>query len=158
MKSEIEKNPLDEPELGTAPLPALFQNFRDLPKNFWQALVRHGLPTSTRARSQAVFGNVFLHIHPTRVHRHVLKPTVTLGLGVITAALFVILTVTGILLMVYYKPSVADAYESILDIHYVVPTGRIMRNLHRWAAHAMVVMVFLHAARAFYTSAYKPPR
>ncbi len=158
MKPEIEDHPLGEPELGSAPLSVLLGNLRELPKNFWQAIVRHGAPTSLRARSQAVFGNLFLHIHPTRVHRDVLKPTATLGLGVITAALFVVLTATGILLMVYYKPSVADAYDSILDIHYVVPTGRIMRNLHRWAAHAMVVMVFLHMARAFYTSAYKPPR
>ncbi len=158
MKSESQENPPDEPRLGSAPLPVLLRNFRDLPGNVWQATVRHGVPSSMRARSQAVFGNFFLHIHPTRVHRDVLKPTATLGLGVITAALFVILTVTGILLMVYYKPSVADAYDSILDIHYVVPTGRIMRNLHRWAAHAMVVTVFLHMARAFYTAAYKAPR
>jgi quinol-cytochrome oxidoreductase complex cytochrome b subunit len=75
-----------------------------------------------------------------------------------TTALFLILTVTGILLMVYYKPSVASAYDSIKDIHFVVPTGRMMRNVHRWAAHGMVVMVMLHMARAFYTAAYKAPR
>jgi quinol-cytochrome oxidoreductase complex cytochrome b subunit len=75
-----------------------------------------------------------------------------------TTALFLLLTVTGILLMVYYKPSVASAYDSIKDIHFVVPTGRMMRNAHRWAAHGMVVLVMLHMARVFYTSAYKRPR
>jgi quinol-cytochrome oxidoreductase complex cytochrome b subunit len=158
MKSEIEENSSEKPELGSAPLSAVFRNLRDLPKNVWEATFRQGAPTSLRGRSQAVFGNFFLHIHPTRVHKHVLKPTTTLGLGVITAALFVVLTVSGVLLMLYYKPSVADAYDSILDIHHVVPTGRIMRNVHRWAAHAMVVTVILHMARVFYTSAYKSPR
>jgi quinol-cytochrome oxidoreductase complex cytochrome b subunit len=75
-----------------------------------------------------------------------------------TMALFLILTVTGILLMVYYKPSVGSAYDSIKDIHFVVPTGRMMRNVHRWAAHGMVVTVILHMARVFYTAAYKRPR
>ncbi len=65
---------------------------------------------------------------------------------------------TGVLLMVYYKPSVASAYDSIKDIHFVVPTGRVMRNAHRWAAHGMVVTVILHMARVFYTAAYKRPR
>jgi quinol-cytochrome oxidoreductase complex cytochrome b subunit len=158
MESESKENPSDQQELGSAPLSVFLRNFRDLPKNLWEAIFRHGAPTSERARSQAVFENFFLHIHPTRVHKHVLKPTATLGLGAITAALFGILAVSGVLLMLYYKPSVADAYESILDIQHVVPTGRIMRNIHRWAAHAMVVTVFLHMARAFYTSAYKSPR
>jgi quinol-cytochrome oxidoreductase complex cytochrome b subunit len=102
--------------------------------------------------------NFFLHIHPSRVHNHTLKWATTMGLGIMTAALFLILTVTGILLMVYYKPSVASAYDSIKDIHFVVPTGRMMRNVHRWAAHGMVVLVMLHMARALYTAAYKRPR
>ncbi len=120
--------------------------------------MRHGRPTSDRARTQTVVQNFFLHIHPARVHNHTLKWATTVGLGVMTAALFLILTVTGILLMVYYKPSVANAYDSIKDIHFVVPTGRMMRNLHRWAAHGMVVLLMLHMARVFYTAAYKRPR
>ena len=75
-----------------------------------------------------------------------------------TFVLFVILCVTGVLLMVYYKPSVDQAYASMLDIMHVVPTGRFIRNVHRWSAHAMVACVILHMARAFYTSAYKQPR
>jgi quinol-cytochrome oxidoreductase complex cytochrome b subunit len=75
-----------------------------------------------------------------------------------TTALFLILVVTGVLLMVYYKPSVDNAYDSMKDIHFVVPTGRVMRNVHRWAAHGMVVAVILHMARVFYTAAYRRPR
>ena len=123
-----------------------------------QSIVRHGKPTSDRARSQAVMSNFFLHILSVRVHLNSLKFRTTLGLGVITLVLFFILTVTGILLMVYYKPDVDQAYDSIKDITYVVPTGRVMRNVHRWSAHAMVACVILHMARVFYTSAYKKPR
>ncbi len=134
------------------------RNLRDVPGNLRDSVMRHGRPTSDRARTQTVVQNFFLHIHPSRVHNHTLKWTTTMGLGIMTVALFLILTVTGILLMVYYKPSVATAYDSIKDIHFVVPTGRMMRNVHRWAAHGMVVMLMLHMARVFYTSAYKRPR
>ncbi len=134
------------------------RNLRDVPGNLRESVMRHGRPTSDRARTQTVVQNFFLHIHPSRVHNHTLKWTTTMGLGIMTTALFLILTVTGVMLMVYYKPSVASAYDSIKDIHFVVPTGRMMRNVHRWAAHGMVVLVMLHMARAFYTSAYKRPR
>ncbi len=60
--------------------------------------------------------------------------------------------------MVYYMPSIELAYDSIKDIHYVVPTGRFIRNIHRWAAHLMVISAILHMARVFYTVAYKAPR
>ena len=60
--------------------------------------------------------------------------------------------------MFYYKPYPDVAYDSIKDIHFVVPTGRFIRNIHRWAANVMVVTVLLHMARAFYTAAYRKPR
>lgn len=134
------------------------KNLRNVPRTLRDSAVRHGRPTSDRARTQTVVQNFFLHIHAARVHTHSLKWATTAGLGIMTVALFVILTVTGILLMVYYKPSVAGAYDSIKDIHFVIPTGRMMRNMHRWAAHGMVVTVMLHMARTFYTAAYKSPR
>jgi cytochrome b-561 len=133
-------------------------NMVTIPSAFRDSLIRHGKPTSDRARSQTVFTNFFLHILPTRTHLHAIKATTTLGLGVATFVLFVILCVTGVLLMVYYKPSVDQAYASMLDIMHVVPTGRFIRNVHRWSAHGMVACVILHMARAFYTSAYKQPR
>lgn len=116
------------------------------------------LPEGARSRSQAIFNNFFLHIHSTRVHPHSLRLTTTWGLGVSLVSQFVILTVTGVLLMVYYAPSVEIAYNSIKDLHYVVPTGRFIRNVHRWCAHLMVVCVILHMARVFFTAAYKAPR
>lgn len=137
---------------------AFWANLKALPRTFMGSFVRHGRPTSDRARSQSVFGNVFLHIHATRVHPHSLRLTTTWGLGVSLIAQFLILTVTGILLMVYYNPGLEQAYASMKDIHYVAPAGRVIRNVHRWAAHLMVFCVILHMARVFYTSAYKAPR
>jgi len=135
------------------------QNLRNLPRGLKDACFRTGrLPESEREESQATFHNLFLHIHSVRVHVRTLAPTLTYGLGLISAASFLILCITGVLLMVYYKPSTAMAYDSIKDIHFVVFTGRFMRNLHRWSAHIMVVAVFLHMARVFYTGSYKKPR
>lgn len=133
-------------------------NLRHLWRNAREAIFRTGRPTSDRARSQKVFGNFLLHIHSTRVHLHSLRFTTTLGLGVAALASFVIATVTGILLMIYYTPSTELAYQSVKDIHYVVPTGRFIRNLHRWSAHLMVITVILHAVRVFLTASYKKPR
>lgn len=135
-----------------------WKNLRGVMATLRRTIFRHGIPRSDRSRSQAVFGNFFLHIHSARIHRHSLKWTTTLGLGIITAALFVLLTITGILLMFYYKPSVDQAYDSIKDLHYAIPTGRLIRNIHRWAAHGMVITVILHMSRVFYTAAYKSPR
>ena len=144
--------------MATSESPTFIENLRTLPRNLYGALFRHGAPTSDRTRSQAVFSNSMLHVHSARVHPHSLRLTTTWGLGVSLVAQFIILTVTGVLLMVYYMPSVELAYDSMKDLHYVVPTGRLIRNIHRWASHMMVVFVILHMVRVFYTAAYKKPR
>lgn len=135
-----------------------FHNLLSMPRDFMDSAIRHGKPDSDRARSQVIFTNLFLHILPTRMHRYSLRMRATLGLGVISLTMFFLLVATGIPLMVYYKPSVDEAYNSMKEIQYVVPTGRFVRNIHRWAAHGMVACVLLHMARAFYTSAYKGHR
>lgn len=136
--------------------------FRDnllaAPRRLRDAMFRSGKPTTDRTRSTFVFGNVFLHLHSVRTHRWSLRWTTTAGLGIATTAAFLITLVTGVLLMFYYKPYPEAAYDSIKDIHFVVPTGRFIRNIHRWAANVMVVAVILHMARAFYTAAYRRPR
>jgi quinol-cytochrome oxidoreductase complex cytochrome b subunit len=83
-----------------------------------------------------------------------MKPDYTFGLGIILGFLFLIMLFTGIILMVYYTPSVEAAYQSVKDIVYVVPGGRIIRNMHRWASQGMVIVVFLHLLRVFYTGSY----
>ena len=153
----VPPSPLKEAS-SVSGLAQLVENLRSLPRNLKQAVFRHGLPDSPRSRSQAVLSNLFLHVHSVRTHRWTLKRTFTLGLGVATLALFGILTVTGIMLMVYYKPTAAEAYQSIKDIHYVVPGGRLLRNTHRWAANLMIISVLLHMSRVFFTHSYQKPR
>lgn len=139
-------------------LSQLFENIVALPRNVKHALIRHGKPDSPRTQSQTVVSNLFLHIHSVRIHRWSLKKSFTIGLGIATLALFGILSVTGIMLMVYYKPTEAEAFNSIKDIHYIVPGGRLLRNTHRWAANLMIVTVILHMARVFFTHSYQKPR
>ena len=134
-------------------------NLKALPHTFKNAWFRLGKePESEREESQATFHNFFLHIHSVRVHMRTLAPTLTFGLGLIATSSFILLTITGVLLMVYYKPSAESAYQSIKDIHFAVATGRFIRNIHRWSAQLMVAAVLLHMARVFYTGSYKKPR
>ncbi|MBI5463596.1 MAG: cytochrome b N-terminal domain-containing protein [Ignavibacteriales bacterium] len=124
----------------------------------WRSIFRHGLPTSNRTRAEAVFYNFFLHVHPTKVRKRSIRYTYTWGLGGLSVGLFIVLTVTGALLMLYYRPSVQQAYWDMKDLQFVVSSGQFLRNMHRWAAHAMVAVVFLHMLRVFYTSSYRPPK
>lgn len=126
--------------------------------NIWRSVIRHGYPDNDRDRSEMMFQNVFLHIMPVRVSRHSLKSSFTLGLGLLSAFLFIILTVTGVLLMFYYVPDVRRAYWDMKDLEFVVSYGVLLRNMHRWAAHAMVAVVFFHLCRVFLTGSYKSPR
>ncbi len=62
------------------------------------------------------------------------------------------------LLLFYYVPSTGQAYDRMLDLRGTVAFGTFLRNMHRWAAHGMVAIVFLHMCRVFLTGAYKKPR
>ena len=77
------------------------------------------------------------------------------------AALIILLTLqllTGVLLMVYYKPSGSEAYQSIEHIVYEVPAGWLVRSLHGWGSHLIVVLACLHMLRVFAYGGYKRPR
>jgi cytochrome b-561 len=133
-------------------------NLRGVPRHLRESVVRTGSPSTDRSRSSFVFGNLFLHLHSVRVHRWTFRWSTTWGLGIIALSAFLITLGTGILLMFYYKPYPEVAYWSIKDIHFVVPTGKLIRNAHRWAAQIMVLVVFVHMARVFYTASYRAPR
>lgn len=125
----------------------------------YRSLFRYGkIPKDPEGQSYAVFNNLFLHIHSVKVREHTLKSTYTFGLGIISLMLFIILGVTGIMLMFEYVPSTDQAYNRMLDLRSSVMFGFLLRNVHKWAAEGMVIMVILHMARVFFTGAYKPPR
>jgi quinol-cytochrome oxidoreductase complex cytochrome b subunit len=123
-----------------------------------RSVCRVGWPATDKDRAAAMISSLFLHIHPARVSRHVLKPTYTFALGLISGILFIVLAVTGLALMLYYVPYPPEAYRSMKDLQFVVTFGIVLRNIHRWSAHAMVGVVFLHMCRVFWTGSYKSPR
>ena len=124
----------------------------------FRSIYREGYPNTPRRRVAVVLNSLALHLHPVRIPRRATRITYTWGLGGLSVYMFVILTITGVFLMWYYIPSVEEAYWSIRFIETEVTFGQFMRNMHRWAAHGMVIAVFLHMCRVFYTGAYKPPR
>lgn len=124
----------------------------------WRSFFRHGWPDNPLDRSLVMTTNIFFHLHPVKVSRKSLKATYSLGLGVISLITFLVLSITGLLLMFYYVPTVERAYSYIVTLQTMVPFGQLLRNMHRWSAHLMVLVVVLHMARVFYTGAYKPPR
>ncbi len=123
-----------------------------------RSVFRIGWPQTDKDRAAAMISSFFLHIHAARVSRHVLRPTYTFALGLISVVLFMILSITGIALMLYYVPYPREAYRSMKDLQFVVTFGIVLRNMHRWSAHAMVFVVFLHMCRVFWTGSYKTPR
>ena len=133
----------------------LWQSFLESPVG--KSIFRTGMPTTRRQRMMVALNNVFLHLHPVRLPRHAVKIKYTWCMGGLSFFIFLVLTVTGILLMFYYRPTVEYAYGDIVDLTEQVPLG-IMREIHRWGAHLMVITVWLHMFRVFMTGSYKPPR
>ena len=119
----------------------------------WKSVFRSGIPKTRRQKMMTVLNSVFLHLHPVRLPRHAVKLKFTWCMGGLTFFLFLVLTISGILLMFYYRPTAEYAYNDIIDMAEQVPLG-IMREIHRWGAHAMVITTWLHMFRVFMTGSY----
>jgi len=105
----------------------------------------------------AIMSNVFLHLHPVAVRKSGIRLSFTWCMGGLTFFLFLAETITGILLMFYYRPVPAYAWADIVDLRSHVTLG-LLREIHRWGAHAMIIDIWLHMMRVFLTGSYKPPR
>jgi cytochrome b6 len=84
-------------------------------------------------------------------------------LGGLAFVSFIILTISGVVLAIYYIPhyepqEVFTARESVDFIMNEVSMGYILRGVHHWGAHMMVACVFLHMLRVYFVGAYKKPR
>jgi quinol-cytochrome oxidoreductase complex cytochrome b subunit len=112
-------------------------------------------PRSDREAGDAIVANFMLHWFPAKVFKPSLDWNYSFWLGTISAALLLLLVVSGLPLMFLYVPSVERAYGSVKDIEWVVTFGSWIRSVHRLSAHLMVVAVFLHLVRVFLTGAYK---
>ncbi len=124
----------------------------------FKSIFRHGYPDTDGNRALVMFSNVILHLHPVRVQRGALKIKFTWCLGGLTFFFFIMLAITGVVLMFYYVPDTRRAYNDIRDLGTVIYFGSLFRAVHRWSAHAMVFSVWMHMTRVFMTGSYKPPR
>jgi quinol-cytochrome oxidoreductase complex cytochrome b subunit len=121
----------------------------------WQKIKWSWQPSSEREAGDSIVRNFLLHWFPAKITKRSLSWSYSFWLGTISAALFLILTLTGTVLMFLYVPSVERAYLSVKDLEFVVSFGWFLRGLHRISAHLMVAVVFLHMLRVFLTGAYK---
>src|SRR5512145_2940133 len=151
---EVQTHVPDDPT-GEKPKRSLIQAIRE--SQIWNSIFRHGPPSNDRNRALAVITNVFLHLHPVKVRKSGLRLKYTWCAGGTTFFLFLVETITGLLLMFYYRPTAEAAYQDIIGIREHVALG-VMREMHRWAAQMMVITVWLHMYRVFLTGSYKPPR
>ena len=79
-------------------------------------------------------------------------------LGGATMFFFMVQVVTGVLLLMYYQPGEATAYESIRYLTTKVPFGWLMRSVHCWSAHLMIISLVTHMFSTMMLKAYRPPR
>ncbi len=124
-------------------------------KKIWEQVVWTWKPETEREAGDSIVRNILLHWFPARVALRSLSYSYSFWLGTISAVLFLILSITGVILMFMYVPSVDQAYQSVKDIEYAVSFGWFLRGLHRIAAHLMVAVVFFHMVRVFLTAAYR---
>src|SRR6201985_3281540 len=96
------------------------------------SIFRKGYTDSPRNRSYVIMNSVLYHLHPVKVKRHAVKVSYTLCLGGLSFFLFIMLTVTGIFLMFFYRPTAANAWGDIKSLQTAVTFGLLVRNMHRW--------------------------
>ncbi len=153
-------------------------NMQDLRKKFSQALdsrvraitaglglkelraVMRGDPPTERPNPRyKVHTTSFLfHIRPRYYEKGSTIFTHTFRLGFFTSFFFFVELFTGLILMIYYTPSPGEAYTSILNLLSNVPYGKLMRDMHRLGAEAMVIFTALHMMRTYLTGSYKKDR
>lgn len=99
----------------------------------------------------------FAHLRPKYYEKASTKFSHTFALGYLSVYMFMLETITGVILMVFYTPSDRRAYEDIVKIMSSIPFGQLMRDLHRVGAELMVLIVVLHMTRVFLTDSFKTP-
>lgn len=124
-----------------------------------RAVLRGDPPTEKpNPRYKVITTSFIAHLRPRYYPKAATRFSHTLRLGWFTTFFFVVETLTGLILMVYYIPFPDYAYESILEIESNVFLGELMRDLHRLGAEAMVLFAWLHLFRTYFTGSYKGER
>jgi quinol-cytochrome oxidoreductase complex cytochrome b subunit len=124
-----------------------------------RAIFRGDPPTERPNPRYKLHTKSFLfHLRPRYYQRGSTWFTHTFRLGWLSTFMFFVETLTGLILMIFYAPTPAEAYGDILNLLSNVPFGDFMRDMHRWGAELMVASVTLHMMRVYFTGSYKHPR
>lgn len=124
-----------------------------------RAVMRGDPPTERPNPRYKVHTTSFLfHIRPRYYEKGSTFFSHTFRLGFFTTFFFFVELFTGLILMIYYTPSPAEAYQSILNLMSNVPFGKMLRDIHRLGAEGMVIFTTLHMLRTFLTGSYKKER
>lgn len=124
-----------------------------------RAILRGDAPTERpNPRYRAQVKSFMLHIRPKYYQRGSTWFTHTWRLGWFATYFFVVETITGLILMLFYAPTPERAYGDMLHILSNVPYGKFMRDMHRLGAEGMVAVVILHMVRVYFTGSYKKER
>ena len=122
--------------------------------------IRHSIFPGTlqrpkyRERYRNFFNSLILHFRPRSVQKRTLRFTLTWGLGGMAVVLVCMLFGTGLMLKFVYQPIPDRAYESILHLQNNVLFGQLIRNIHHWSSNILLIIVFLHFLRIFFTGAF----
>jgi len=111
-----------------------------------------------RQRYRRLFNSLVLHFRPRAIPERTLKFTLTWGLGGMAVVLVAVLFATGLMMKLVYQPVPDRAYASIIYLQNTVLFGQLIRNLHHWSGNALLLIVFLHWLRVFFTGAFQAPR
>lgn len=109
-------------------------------------------------RKPSGFAHLVLHLHPRAVPEEALRLSRTFGLGGAALVLFLLLALSGALLLVGYQPSPERAHASVAALVDEAPFGALVRNVHHWAGSGLVLVAFLHLLRVVFRGGHLPPR
>ena len=131
--------------------------------NLYQRIRYSIFPGSLRASDnhkdhRNFFNSLILHFRPRRVQERTLRFSLTWGLGGMAVVLVFMMFSTGLMLKFVYQPVPDRAYDSVIHLQNNVLFGQLVRNMHHWSANALLIIVFLHFLRVFFTGAFHPPR
>ena len=139
------------------------QNVKPDQPNLFQRIWYSIFPDTYKAQDErrrywGWLNTLVLHFRPKVVQERTLRFTLTWGLGGMAVVLVVLMFSTGMMLKFAYQPVPDRAYESILHLQNDVYFGQLIRNIHHWSANILLIVVFLHFLRVFFTGAFYAPR
>lgn len=105
-----------------------------------------------------MFKEFLKHLFPRVLLQQNLRISYTLCLGGLAFTCLLLLSLSGLLLLFYYRPGASEAYQSIIFLEASVYGGRYLRSLHRLSSHAFLILIMLHTLRVVLTGAFAPPR